>query len=341
MSQVTHHVTGDITHQCLAAAACRAATNHTNPTTGRTERIGATTEKPNSICRRCYAAIRIATEDLPQDYQDLADAIGDHQPIQGEKVHGTSDMATPLDLVKNALMDDIAQTLANAADRITTLTGRRPQDTRGQGHHAHIRARAHHIRNNIGALLNSPAEPEEQWVGQGESIQYRDPETGRLTWKPNTQITMRTGIDTALKLVELSSRARARLAGVTNNMWRLPINTPGCINCGESLYTDGHKVICRACARDWTENTFGLIQRQVREDEERMIEQLKTQLAEAITQRDQAWERLDRASRLANALREPEWAIVAATQTAGLIDEILDGHPTIESRTTTTEPEAD
>lgn len=323
-----HRVTGDITHNCLANSLCRAATTQKDTTTGKSKRIGATTEKPNTLCRRCFSAIRVAVEDLPQDYADLSEEIGERQRAEGEKVHFTSDPASPLDLGKDELMGEIRRGLADAARRVTTITGAHPANNNVWGY-------SQLLSNNLHALINSPAEPEEEWCGNGESVQTRNAETGRIEYRPNTRITMRNGIEAGLRLVDLHSRAQSKLNATTNGLRKLPIGMPGCNECGEILYTDGTRVVCRACARDWTEHTAGLYQK-----EREMIEELKAQLAAVTAQRDTAWDQLDRVQVLADAIYLPDYDQVTAHQFGELLADIIKDHPSPETRTATTEPAA-
>lgn len=340
LTAVTHHTNGEPTHHCLSGPACRAATTQPDPTTGKTTRTGAPTDKPNTICRRCRSAIRVAVEDLPTDYDDLAAALGDHQRIDGEKVHSTPTPPIPLDVAKDELMGDIANQLANAADRVTRATGHHPPDTRGHNRSARIHAHAHHTANHLDALIASPPQPEEEWCGTGESVLHRDPTTGRIAYKPNTRIVERSGLDTALRLVELRSRARARLAGTTTGLWRLPAHLPGCTECGEVLYTNGHKVVCRACAKDWTEQTAGLLNAEVKRQAEleraQRMRHLETQLADTIAQRDQAWARLDAVTRFLDEAPHilPPGVGLSPEQLDTALRPYLHGHPPPDQRDT-------
>lgn len=323
--------TPDNLHHCLAGPACRSTTaSQPDPTTGKISRTPATTEKPNTVCRRCYSAIRLAVEELPQDYQDLHAALGEHQHLDGEKVRSSPTPPSPLDLTKDDLMGEITKYLHMAAARITATPP------------AGLRPCAEIILKHLDKLITSPALPEEEWCGRGESVPVKG-ENGKVFYRPDTRIIERTGVDTAMKLIDLRSRARARVTGITTGLWRLPVHFPGCMTCGEVLYTNGHKVVCRACDRDWTEQTAGLfnahIKRQAQIEREQMIEELKTQLAEAITQRDSAWETLDRVAVLAEAVYTPDYDQISKQQFADLLTEIVAEHPTPETRAAEAEPE--
>lgn len=325
---VTRVVTLDDTeqdpHRCLAGERCRA------PETLDDGRHPARTEKPDSVCRRCYSAIRLAVEDLPQDHTDLLEAIGEHQHIPGEKVHGSGDAHTsPLDLIKHDLARDITTQMRIAAQRVHTARGTKGDPPRT------ITECSQLVSKHLQLLITSPPQLEEEWIGRGESVYI----AGR--YRAPTRTVQRTGIDTALRLVELRKKARSRLSGVTTKMYQLPASLPGCAECGERLYTNGNKVVCRFCDRDWTAENGGMLTREIEErhelERQRRMEELQAQLDAVTAERDQAWARLDRAATLAEAVDQPEFGQITTHQFGELLAEIIDGHPTPEQRQTASE----
>lgn len=323
-------------HQCLAGPLCRAP-DVTTDENGFTQKSPAITEKPDTACRRCYSAIRLAAEDLPQIHADLLDAMGDHQHVPGDKVRGTQATTLPIDTAKHDLAREITLQLRVAAARVHSARktdGKPPRNIDECGQL---------IAKHLHQLITSPEQLEQDWCGPGESVLTRDPETGKPRYMPNIRVVKRQGIDSAMKLVDLRSRARARLSGITTDLWRLPAHFPGCMNCGERLYTNGHKIVCRTCDKDWTEQTGGLFNQHIKQQAElerqQRMEQLTAELAAVTEQRNTAWARLDQIQRLLTELPDvlPAGVGLDAKQLNDILNPLLENHPTPDQRQPPTE----
>lgn len=321
-------VGADVVHRCLAGPLCKATEMVDN------KRRSAPTEKPDSVCRRCYSAIRIAVEDLPGDREDLINSIGEHQHIPGEKVHASQGHSAPIDSAKHDLAREISQQLIIAAARVHTARNSAGEPPKTAADCSAL------VAKHLDLLITSPERLEEEWCGAGESVLSKDVATGKPRYIPNIRIISRPGIDTAMRLVDLRRRARARLAGVSTDMWQLPAHLAGCLDCGERLYTNGHKIMCRACNRDWTEQNGGLFNAEIKrraeiEKQERM-DTLEYLLAEAQHQRDTANARLDRFQRFLNEIGDllPAGVGLGAQQLNQLLAPILEGHPGAEEHET-------
>jgi predicted Fe-S protein YdhL (DUF1289 family) len=239
-----------------------------------------------------------------------------------------------MDLSKDELMGEIYRHISSASDRVYRITGRCYKG--GSTPRKRVAAWSEHISNHLDALIASPVDIEEEWApGKGESVQYRDPDTGKIRYRPDMRVIERNGVDAGLKLVDLHSRAQSILNASTTGLRKLPLGMPGCPDCGEVLYTDGQKVLCRACARDWTEETAGMYER----ERQHVIEELRTQLAAVTAQRDAAWERCDQAQVLADAVYQPDFDQITVVQFGELLTGILKEHPTPEKRSQTTKNE--
>lgn len=277
------------THLCLADKQCRASTptDQINPKTQLPQRQPATTEKPNTLCRRCTSDVRRAIDELPHDYQQLHSAIGDlTHGSTGIKVTASTDPPIPFNSRIDALMGDIADQLQIAADRVATALNCDSPTTermRGRTRKAEIKACATMIASNLPKLLDSPEQDEYIWTGNGES-RLQPTHDGRYTYQPTTRAIPRTGIQTALKLAELHREARKMLGGPTKPRTRLMF---GCIECGAPyLYQDGPKVECDECGHDWTSDAFGLLHKEIERQE---MEELKQQIEDLNAVLYQAW----------------------------------------------------
>lgn len=96
-------------HRCLAGNACRSSIT----VDGRRE--GAPTTSRGKLCDSCHKHVRNAIRQLPQDWQELRDALGERATNTGQRVHSTPTPAIPLSTRKDALMAAIVDWADRAA----------------------------------------------------------------------------------------------------------------------------------------------------------------------------------------------------------------------------------
>lgn len=317
---------GELNHRCLAGAACRAAEWIRQDESGRgRKRLGAYTEKPDTLCRRCTSDVRRAVEDLPAEYVELAASIGElEHGSSGVKVSASRDLPILINARVDALMGDIADALHIAAVRVAAaLNCDAPQADRRRGLNRadEVKACSAMIEPNIGKLIGSGTRDEAVWT-KGESVQVTV--EGRTEWRPATKLVKTTGVETALRLSDLHRMARTVLGGPSKPRSRLLI---ACTECGAPfLYGDGHRVECDECGTDWTADAFGLLQMEVERREAEVNEQL-------AAQRDDAWKRLDKLRELAAAIPEQlGGSLLKPEQVADLLTAIVGDHPTPAER---------
>lgn len=246
-----------ITHKCLSGKNCRDF--KLIEERGRQKREPAPTEKPNTLCRRCAADVRHAAEDLPGDYSRLRDSMGDGpaQGAPGPRVRGTSSAPIPFNTRYDALMSEIVAGLMAATARITVP----PKGTE----YAVVNTCARAVAANVPKLLASPALPDEVWVNGTER-----------------RVMQRSGVTIALELVNLHRRCVAALGGDTDSS-RIRLSY-GCASCGSpALVQQGYQVTCPNCKKDWTDNAYAELNRELvrqkEEDEMRELEHAKSKLA--------------------------------------------------------------
>ncbi|MDM2350555.1 Uncharacterised protein [Mycobacteroides abscessus subsp. abscessus] len=240
----------DVTHKCLSGKNCRDF--RLVEERGRQRREPALTEKPNTLCRRCAADVRRAAEDLPGDYGRLQAAMGDGpaQGAPGPRVRGTASAPIPFNTRYDALMSEIRAELVAATTRITVPP---------EGADAHVVTTcARAVAANVPKLLGSPALPEEVWVN---GIERR--------------VMHRSGVTIALELVNLHRRCVAALGGDTDSS-RIRLSY-GCASCGSpALVQQGYQVTCPSCKKDWTDNAYAELNRElVRQKEQEEMKQLE------------------------------------------------------------------
>lgn len=100
-------------HECLAGPACRAAQHTDNG------HRGATTAEPDTLCPPCDKALRSAIQQLPRDWADLRNALGERSSTTGAKVRSTPTPAMPISARKQAMMADIVELADHAADIVS------------------------------------------------------------------------------------------------------------------------------------------------------------------------------------------------------------------------------
>jgi hypothetical protein len=111
------------THRCLAGKACR------NAATVDGARQGAPTEKRNTLCPGCRMHIESAVRELPQDWAELRDALGE-RTASGEKVRSSPTAAIPINTRKEAIMAAIEDMADRAAAVVSDLLNTDQPDAR-------------------------------------------------------------------------------------------------------------------------------------------------------------------------------------------------------------------
>lgn len=108
-------------YRCIADKACR------NPDK---DRRGAATEHANTLCQACRIHIEFAIRQLPNDWQDLRNALGEHTTNTGQRVHSTPSPAIPISTRKEAIMAAIVETADRAAAVISQTLHTNQPDAR-------------------------------------------------------------------------------------------------------------------------------------------------------------------------------------------------------------------
>lgn len=101
------------THRCIADTKCR------NSTLIDDERHGALTEKPDTLCPGCLEYIESAVHQLPRDWAELRNTLGERANNIGQKIRSSPTPAIPMSTRKEALMAEIVDYADYAADIIS------------------------------------------------------------------------------------------------------------------------------------------------------------------------------------------------------------------------------
>lgn len=269
------------THDCLAGPACHA---------GKTiagQRRPATTEQPDTLCPACSKRITDAIRQLPRDWQELRDALGDRTISDGPKINSTPEPVILVNARREALMANITETAVRAAELVAdALNADSPFPNYGRrgypAREAHsLKKAVRLVEPNTDLLANAPTSEHLIWNARGYALDYDD--------NPFTVAEL-SGIDITLQLVDLHHQTRSEL-GKTRLRHRYAMPCPHCG--GRVGRDDGQTVVdCDKCESSWTEREYkflaGLIV-----DERQDMEITKYLLAEAY------W-RLDRIAKLVN-----------------------------------------
>ncbi|MGV0042047.1 hypothetical protein [Mycobacterium colombiense] len=341
-------------HRCLAGDNCCAATY----TAGK--RIPALTETQDTLCEACLQRIESAVQQLPKDWANLRDALGERAAAGGQRISSTPAPAIPISTRKEALMRAIVDMADRAAAIVSdALNTDQPVAYKGRGHPEQaerlLRAAVAITAPNIGLLAAAPTEHMLVWakpmrcpvhaelIALAEAGQVDpgpayvlagqcDDCNGWGEWGQEREHTEMSGIHVALELVELHNQARAEL-GLTRlrHKYEMP-----CPNCGADVGRDDGTAIvdCRNCESSWTEGEYqflvGLITRE--RLDMKITEYL---LAEAYARLDEVQKRLD-VLRFANedsVLDEPG----AGRIIADAMEAAIAGHKRPNERTITTD----
>lgn len=151
------------THRCLAGRDCRSSITIDG------HREGAPTTSRGKLCDTCHQHIRNAIKQLPQDWAELREALGERAASTGQRVHSTPTPAIPLNTRKEALMAAIVDWADRAAAVVSDqLNTNQPVTYHGRG----IPVHAHHtltrsiaiVEPNIHRLAAAPTEPALVWT---------------------------------------------------------------------------------------------------------------------------------------------------------------------------------
>lgn len=146
-------------HSCLAGPACRNSTG----------RLGATTITPNTLCPACNTHITNAIRQLPNDWAQLRNALGERSSTTGTKIRSTPTPAIPISTRREALMAAIVDMTDRAAAIVSNqLHTGQPATYHGRGipkHPEHtVRVSVALVEPNITRLAQAPAEPMLIWA---------------------------------------------------------------------------------------------------------------------------------------------------------------------------------
>ncbi|MBU8830855.1 hypothetical protein [Mycolicibacterium goodii] len=114
----------ETTLRCIAGPWCRAAE------TINGERHGVITGQANTLCEHCETHIAKCCRELPTDYNELSDALGDRHASSTEFVRTSSTPAIPISTAKEALMREIVDILERAAEVVSAALGAEQPDGR-------------------------------------------------------------------------------------------------------------------------------------------------------------------------------------------------------------------
>jgi hypothetical protein len=315
--------------QCLAGRACRAP-----HVTADGRREGRYLETSDALCDACAAHLRSAIKQLPDDWAQLRDTVGERQISDGPKITSTRTPAMPISARREALMADIVEAAARAAEIVSdALNTDSPAPRHGRRgyppHEAHtVQAAIRLIEPNLNKLAlygaNVPEDGEDPddrlhvvWHEDGER-------RGFLRF---------TGMTLALQLADLHNQTRAEL-GKTRLRERFAMPCPQCG--GRVGRDDGQTIVnCDDCDGAWTERDYkwfaGLIIDERRKME--IIELLKWLLAESYS-------RLDRITKVLDTLTDEDLALTGSgIIVKAAVMQRIEGHLPPENRPISSEPE--
>jgi hypothetical protein len=355
-------------HRCLAGRGCRRAD------VVDSDRHGALTDQPNTLCDVCRKHIESAVRQLPRDWADLRATLGERAANTGQRIRSTPTPAILISTRKEALMAAIVDMADRAAAVVSdALNTGQPATYHGRGYPPHaqhtLRASISITEPHIDLLAIAPAEPAIVWkkpkrcdthahlIGSAESMlaaakprQIRQAHdcvrrayaaagacedcNGWGDWGQERELIEISGLQIALELVELHNQARAEL-GVTRLRHRFPMPCP---RCGGRVGRDDGETIITCDDRDTCKSTW--TEREYKFlagliTQERLdMEILKWLLAESYS-------RLDDAQRRITLITDSDANALTLPGAGAIVVEAirqaLDGHPTPEQRVITTE----
>lgn len=294
-------------HTCLAGARCKDAA----VVDGKKQ--AAKTEAPDSLCRSCERSVKRAVESLPRDYVALSQAVGEKSRAGGQKVKLSPARQAPLNVAVVAAMQDIAEALDRAAEIVSDgLHCDPPEGPDPQ----RVSAAALMVSTNITKLLTTDVIEVWEWQQDTHCEPSCHPEnrcddTQHLRWVE------RTGIDFGLRLKKLHG-AVAKVIGVLDKMLKLSIACGICTDY-QPLYQDPDKgtVLCKECGRDWSDETFGLLDKVLEEREMAEKQELENRIRELEAELDQ-WKTV-----FAKAKTDPDIADAPTSLFVKVIDEMM------------------
>jgi hypothetical protein len=350
-------------HICIAGDRCR----NTRLVDG--QRLPAITEGQHELCDPCHTAYANAIHQLPRDWDNLRDALGERRGGSGVQVRSTPTPAIPINAGAEAVMSSILEVTDRAAAIIAGLINTEPPDARrkiakrrdpntGQPvnpENGSLAERIHDtmveapdyqristnvrlIEASIDLLATSGNHDITIWDNDGiddHQPLIRDDHGEPQSARGRLFITT-TGLDLLNELRDLHQTTRAHL-GHTRLRHHYHIPCPSYDRhgnyCGAMTVgrNDGQDwVDCTTCKSQWTEREFDWLKTMIAGDKE--IEMLRYLLAEAYWRLDQINDAIT------NSAGDPALDLPGAgTILHNKISEILTegtGHPTPDKRKT-------
>lgn len=256
-------------HRCIAGKDCRNRAD----IDGR--RVAAPTEKPGTLCPPCRDRITRAIRELPADWAELRDALGEHATNTGQKIRSSPTPAIPISTRKEALMAAIVDMADRAAAIVSDqLHTDQPATYHGRGFPTYpertLRKAIAITEPNIHLLAAAPPEPALTWkkprrcdtharliaFAEAEKSEYQMRVAyaaagdciecnGWGDWGQERELVEMSGLKIGLELVELHNQARAELGHTRLREQQ----TMPCPDCGGRVFrNDGESIV--VCEED-------------------------------------------------------------------------------------------
>lgn len=294
-------------HACLAGSRCRSS----EVVEGR--KVPATTEAPDSLCRACERSVQRSVEYLPRDYVALSQAVGEKGKAAGQRVRQSLARQAPLNVAVVAAMQDIAECLDRAAEIVSEHLHCDPPEGPDP---TRISKAALMVSTNIGKLLTIDVVEMWEWQSDQRCDSTCHPDkkcddTQHLRWVE------RTGIEFGLRLKKLHT-ATAKVIGVMEKLLKLSIACAICTDY-QPLYQDpdNGKVLCKECGRDWSDETFGLLEKVLEERDMAEKAELEARIKELEAEVTQ-WREV-----FAKAKTDPDIAEAPTSLFVKVVDEMM------------------
>lgn len=281
----THAMTGD-EHRCGAGKRCRART------VVDSESHPAVIAEPTGLCDRCTEAVRRAISDMRETWGALHASIGDQSRRGGgQRVMGSRSAPININTDVDALKSALVEWLVAAAAPISELMGVDDPRPRNQSDAEQSRvtlACTRILSARIDDLIALPAGPVLVWQGGRETERPGEFYLDEHGVTQGRDVTLMTGCDIALKLVELRGRARSLLALTTPND-RMPVPCPYCnqlelvrsrhtINLVSGETEEVYEIDCGSCGLNWPYERYEHLCEILAKEDEVEREKLQKQL---------------------------------------------------------------
>ena len=305
-------------HICVTGDRCR------NAKTVDGNRRPATTEGQQELCDACYTAYEKAIDQLPRDWENLRDALGERRGDSADKVRSTPTPGIPINAGAEAVMSSIVEVTERAATVVAAILGTDPPDARRKpakitdpatgrpidpiatslaeritstmveaSDHDRIRLNVRLIGQHLDLLATSGNHDITIWDDDGiddHQELVRDADGDPISARGRLFLTV-TGLDLLDDLRDLHQQTRAHL-GHTRLRHRYHIPCPAYDKrghyCGAMTVgmNDGTDwVDCTTCKAQWTEREFDWLKTMIAGDKE--IDMLRWLLAESNWRLDQ------------------------------------------------------